>query len=45
VTCSRTSLSEVRICLSRELNVRECEQVDRQACRRDKLSMPPVRGG
>jgi ribonuclease T2 len=45
VTCSRTSLSEVRICLSRDLKFRECEQVDRQACQRDKLSMPPVRGG
>ena len=45
VTCSRSSLSEVRICLSRELKFRECEQVDRQACRRDKLAMPPVRGG
>jgi ribonuclease T2 len=45
VTCSRTSLSEVRICLSRDLKFRECEQVDRQACQRDKLTMPPVRGG
>ena len=45
VTCSRSSLSEVRICLSRDLKFRECEQIDRQACRRDKLSMPPVRGG
>ena len=45
VMCSRNSLSEVRICLSRDLQFRECADVDRRACRRDKLNMPPVRGG
>jgi len=45
VTCSSTRLSEVRICLSRDLQFRECHDVDRRACRRDKLVMPPVRGG
>jgi ribonuclease T2 len=45
VTCSSTRLSEVRICLSRELQFRECAEVDKRACRRDKLVMPPVRGG
>ena len=45
VTCSSTRLSEVRICLSRELQFRECLDVDKRACRRDKLVMPPVRGG
>jgi ribonuclease T2 len=45
VTCSSTRLSEVRICMSRDLQFRECHDVDRRACRRDKLVMPPVRGG
>ena len=45
VTCSSSRLSEVRICLTRELQFRECQAVDRRACRRDKLVMPPVRGG
>ena len=45
VTCGGTRLSEVRICLTRELQFRECADVDRRACRREKLVMPPVRGG
>lgn len=45
VACSRNRLSEVRICLTRELGFRACPEVDRRACRRDRLSMPPVRGG
>ena len=45
VTCDRTRLSEVRICLNREFGFRGCGEIDRRACRRDKLAMPPVRGG
>jgi ribonuclease T2 len=45
VTCGRTRLSEVRICMTRELQFRECADVDKRACRREKLVMPPVRGG
>ena len=45
VTCSSTHLSEVRICLTRELKFRDCHEVDRRACRRERLVMPPVRGG
>jgi ribonuclease T2 len=45
VTCDSRRLSEVRICLSKELGFRSCPEVDRRACRRDKLVMPPVRGG
>jgi ribonuclease T2 len=44
VTCGDTRLSEVRICMSRDLQFRECPDVDRRACRREKLVMPPVRG-
>jgi ribonuclease T2 len=45
VTCGGNRLSEVRICLSKDLQFRNCPQIDRQACRRDRLLMPPVRGG
>jgi ribonuclease T2 len=45
VTCGSTRLSEVRICMSKDLKFRDCGEIDRQACRRDKLLMPPVRGG
>jgi ribonuclease T2 len=45
VTCNRTRLSEVRICLSKDLQFRACEEMDRRACRRDQVTMPPIRGG
>jgi ribonuclease T2 len=45
VTCGDVRLREVRICLTKELRFRDCAEVDRRACRRDKLTMPPVRGG
>ncbi len=45
VTCNRTRLSEVRICLSKDLQFRACDEVDHQACRRDEVTMPPIRGG
>jgi len=35
----------VRICINKELQFRSCEEVDRRACRREKVLMPPVRGG
>ena len=45
VTCSSRRLSEVRICLSKDMQFRACEEIDRRACRRDQVLMPPVRGG
>jgi len=45
VTCDSRRLQEVRICLSKELGFRDCPEVDRRTCRRDRLVMPPVRGG
>lgn len=45
VTCNSTRLSEVRVCLSKDLKFRDCPEIDRRACRRDKVLMPPVRGG
>src|SRR4051812_37168828 len=45
VTCDSKRMSEVRICISREFGFRDCPDIDRRTCRRDKLVMPPVRGG
>ena len=45
VTCDSRRLSEVRICLGKDFQFRDCPEIDRRACRRDKLVMPPVRGG
>jgi len=45
VTCNRSRLSEVRICMSKDLQFRACEEIDRHSCRRDQVTMPPVRGG
>ncbi len=44
VTCDRKNLREVRICMSKDLQFRSCPQVDRQACRNPRVSLPPVRG-
>ncbi len=45
VTCNRSRLSEVRICLNKDLQFRECGEIDQRACRRDQVTMPPMRGG
>jgi ribonuclease T2 len=44
VVCGRRRLSEVRICMSKDLQFRACEETDRRACRRDEVVMPPMRG-
>jgi len=45
VTCNRRRLSEVRICMSKDLKFRDCKAIHRNACDRDEVIMPPVRGG
>jgi len=45
VTCDKTRLSEVRICMNKDLQFRACEEIDRRACRRELVTMPPIRGG
>ena len=43
VECDKKRLTEVRICLSKELQFRDCSEVARRSCRRDQLVMPPMR--
>jgi ribonuclease T2 len=45
ISCGSRRLDEVRICMTRDLQFRSCEEIARRTCRRDKLVMPPVRGG
>jgi ribonuclease T2 len=45
ISCNSRRLNEVRICLSKDLQFRECREIARRACRRDTLVMPPTRGG
>lgn len=44
VSCDKHLLREVRICMTRDLQFRSCEEVEKRSCRSDKLVMPPVRG-
>ncbi|HEY7843694.1 MAG TPA: ribonuclease T2 [Bradyrhizobium sp.] len=45
VTCNRKRLGEVRICMTKDLQFRDCGEIDKQACTLDQVTMPPVRGG
>jgi ribonuclease T2 len=45
VTCDSRRLGEVRICLGKDFRFRACPEIDARACRREKVVMPPVRGG
>jgi ribonuclease T2 len=45
VTCPGRQLSEVRICLTKDLKPRSCPSLARSSCRRDQVVMPPVRAG
>jgi ribonuclease T2 len=44
IDCDRTRLREVRICLSRDLEFRECSRDNQRSCHTESLVMPPVRG-
>lgn len=43
VTCEGRRLDEVRICLTKDLQFRECREVDRRACRLDTITLPAAR--
>ena len=45
VDCDKKRLTEIRICLSKDLKFHDCPEVTKRACRRDQVIMPPVRGG
>jgi ribonuclease T2 len=45
IECDKKRLTEVRICLSKDLQFRSCPEIARRSCRREQLLMPPLRGG
>ncbi len=45
VACDSKRLNEVRICLGKDFSFRDCAEVTRRSCRRDRIAMPAVRGG
>ena len=45
VTCDSRRLHEVRVCMTKDFRFRDCPEVDRRACRVEKIVMPPARGG
>jgi len=52
VGCGKKRLTEVRLCLSKDLSkdaakaqFHDCPEVVKRSCRRDQLIMPPARGG
>jgi ribonuclease T2 len=45
VECDKQRLTEVRLCLSKDLQFHDCPEIAKRSCRRDQLIMPPVRGG
>ncbi len=44
IVCDKKRLTEIRICLSKELQFRDCPEIARRSCRRDQVQMPPLRG-
>ncbi|MDP2409085.1 MAG: ribonuclease T2 [Pseudolabrys sp.] len=45
VACDSKRLNEVRVCLNKDFSFRDCAEVTRRSCRRDRVAMPAVRGG
>jgi ribonuclease T2 len=45
IGCARRRLTEVQLCLSKDLQFRDCPEVAKRSCRRGQLIMPPTRGG
>jgi ribonuclease T2 len=45
IGCDKKRLTEVRLCLGKDLQFHDCPEVAKRSCRRDEVLMPPVRGG
>jgi ribonuclease T2 len=43
VECDKKRLTEVRVCLSKDLQFRGCPEIARRSCRREQVLMPPLR--
>jgi ribonuclease T2 len=45
VSCDGKRLTEVRVCLGKDLSFHDCPEISRRTCRTGKISIPAVRGG
>jgi ribonuclease T2 len=45
VACDSKRVNEVRVCLTKDLQFRDCAEMERRSCKRPKLPMPAVRVG
>lgn len=43
VTCEDGKLDEIQICLTKDLEFRTCQDVDRNSCRQQSITIPPRR--
>lgn len=43
VTCKNRQLADVRICMTKDLQFRDCREVDQRACRSNQIEIPGVR--
>jgi ribonuclease T2 len=44
VSCDGKRLTEVRVCLAKDLSFHDCPEISRRACHLDRVVMPAVRG-
>lgn len=44
IGCDDKRLKDVRVCLGRDFQFRDCGEAERRSCRRESLQMPPMRG-
>jgi ribonuclease T2 len=44
VACDAKRLTEVRICVGKDLQFHDCPEVEQHSCRREQIVMPPLHG-
>jgi ribonuclease T2 len=44
VSCDAKRLTEVRVCVGKDMQFHECGDVEQRSCRREQIVMPPLRG-
>jgi ribonuclease T2 len=45
VRCDAKRLTEVRLCLGKDLHFYDCPELAKRSCKREQVTMPPLRGG
>jgi ribonuclease T2 len=44
IACDAKRLTEVRICIGKDLRFHDCAEVEQRSCRREQIAMPPLHG-